>query len=167
MITTLLLLAPFMILLLLAAAWDLASYTIPNWIQLALLVAFVVFAVAVHMPATTLVTHLLTAFTGLLLSLLLFSLRQLGGGDAKLFACTTLWFGFPDALQYALAASILGGALALALLTLWRFPLPNVLATQPWISRLSAPTSGIPYGVALATGAFIVLPYTELFRSAI
>ena len=46
MTTALILLAPFIILLLLAAAWDLASYTIPNWISLALALLFAPSALA-------------------------------------------------------------------------------------------------------------------------
>jgi len=167
MTTALILLAPFIILLLLAAAWDLASYTIPNWIQLALLIAFAVFAVAVHMSIGRIAMHLLVGIAALAFSILLFSFGRLGGGDAKLFTCAALWLGFPDVLQYALATAIIGGALALALLALRRSPLPAAFATQPWISRLSAPSAGIPYGVALAAGAFVVLPYTEIFHAAI
>ena len=167
MATALLLLAPFIVLLLLAAAWDLASYTIPNWIHLALLIAFAVFAVGVHMSVRTVGIHLLVGFAALAFSILLFSFGRLGGGDAKLFTCTALWFGYPDVLQYTLATAIVGGAFGLALLAFRRSPLPTVFATQPWISRLSAPSAGIPYGVALAAGAFVILPYTEIYHAAI
>jgi prepilin peptidase CpaA len=37
---------------------------------------------------------------------------------------------------------------------------------QAWIVTLHDARSGIPYGVALAAGAFILLPSTEIFRLA-
>jgi prepilin peptidase CpaA len=37
---------------------------------------------------------------------------------------------------------------------------------QPWLVKLHDARSGIPYGVALAAGAFFLLPSTEVFRLA-
>jgi prepilin peptidase CpaA len=56
--------------------------------------------------------------------------------------------------------------LSVALLVLRKFPLPSVLAAQPWLVRLADRNSGVPYGVALAMAALVVLPDTELFRIA-
>jgi prepilin peptidase CpaA len=47
-----------------------------------------------------------------------------------------------------------------------RAPLPGILLKEDWIVRLHDAKSGIPYGVALAAGALLVLPQTELFRLA-
>jgi prepilin peptidase CpaA len=44
--------------------------------------------------------------------------------------------------------------------------LPRLLSAQPWLARLADPNSGVPYGVALAIAALVVLPDTELFRIA-
>jgi prepilin peptidase CpaA len=77
-----------------------------------------------------------------------------------------LWLGFSDLLSYAALASLFGGALSLALLLLRQVPLPAPLAGQAWLLRLHDARSGIPYGVALAAGAFAVLPYTQIFRLA-
>ncbi len=167
MTASLLLLAPFLILLLLAAAWDLASYTIPNWIQFGLLLSFILFAVTAGFPAAAFANHLLAAAAGLLLGFTLFAFGFMGGGDAKLFACVAVWFGFPDVLQYALGASIVGGALTLAVMAVRRWPLPDILARQRWIARLHNAQQGIPYGVALAAGALLVLPHTDVFRAAL
>ena len=110
--------------------------------------------------------YLLAGFAGLALGFLLFALGWIGGGDAKLFGGVTLWLGFADMMPYALMASIFGGFLTLALLVMRQWPLPGALARQPWILRLHDSRSGIPYGVALAAGAFILLPNTEIFRLA-
>jgi prepilin peptidase CpaA len=50
---------------------------------------------------------------------------------------------------------------------LWRqWPLPVFLLRYGWIVKLHDSKAGIPYGVALAAGAFILLPSTEIFRLA-
>jgi prepilin peptidase CpaA len=153
-------------LLALAAGWDLASYTIPNRLQLVLIAAFAVFVAVSGMSAAVLGIHLLAGFLGLALGFALFALGYIGGGDAKLFACVVLWLGFHDLASYALVASIMGGALTLALLGLRRVPLPAPLTRQAWLLRLHDEKAGIPYSVALAAGAFFILPQTEIFRLA-
>jgi prepilin peptidase CpaA len=55
----------------------------------------------------------------------------------------------------------------LALLFLRRVPLPPFLMKYEWLARLADKNAGIPYGVALASAALMVLPRTELFRAAI
>ena len=148
------------------AGWDLASFTIPNFLTLAVLAAFVPFALAAGLSMPAIGAHLLAGLVGLVVGFLLFALRWIGGGDAKLFAAVTLWLGFSDLLAYAVVASLCGGALTLALLLLRQVPLPATLARQGWIARLHDTRSGIPYGVALAAGAFFLLPTTEIFKLA-
>jgi prepilin peptidase CpaA len=153
-------------LLLAAALCDLARYTIPNWLSLAAAGLFLVFAVAAPLGAGAFGWHLAAGLAGLTLGFCLFALGWIGGGDAKLFAAMALWLGFSDLLSYAALASLFGGALSLALLLLRQVPLPAPLAGQAWLLRLHDARSGIPYGVALAAGAFAVLPYTQIFRLA-
>ena len=154
---------------LLAAAgiWDLASFTIPNFLSVALIGLFAVFAFAAGLTLPAVGLHLLAGLTGLVLGFGLFALGWIGGGDAKLFAAVTLWLGFHDLMNYALLASVFGGVLTLALLALRRWQLPAPLVRQAWALRLHDARSGIPYGVALAIGALVLLPGTEVFRLAI
>jgi prepilin peptidase CpaA len=153
-------------LLALAAGWDIASFTIPNFLQLALIGSFAVFVVATGMAPAAIGGHLLAGFLGLVIGFTLFALGYIGGGDAKLFACVVLWLGFGNLLDYAVIASIMGGALTLLILGLRQMPLPAIFTSQSWILRLHDAKGGIPYGVALAAGAFIILPQTEIFRIA-
>jgi prepilin peptidase CpaA len=150
-----------------AAGWDLASFTIPNFLQAVLLAGFAVFAVASGMPLAALGWHLLGAFIGLAIGFALFAFGFVGGGDAKLFACVALWFGLPDLIDYAMIASVFGGVLTLAMLGFRQLPLPRMLTGQGWLMRLHDQKAGIPYGVALASGAFAVLPYTDVFRAGL
>jgi prepilin peptidase CpaA len=154
------------VLLAASAGWDLASFTIPNFLTLALLAAFPLFAAAAGLTLTAIGWHLLAGSVGLGLGFTLFALGWIGGGDAKLFAAMALWLGFTDLMAYALVASVFGGALTIAVLLLRQCPLPALLARQGWIVRLHDARSGIPYGVALAMAAFFLLPSTEIFRVA-
>jgi prepilin peptidase CpaA len=149
-----------------AAAWDLASFTIPNPLSLALAATFVAFAVALRLSPGSLGLHLLAGFIALLIGFTMFARGYIGGGDAKLFAGMAMWLGPHDLLSYTLIATILGGFLTLTLLGLRQLPLPFGLARQDWILKLHDSRSGIPYGVALAAGAFVVLPHAEILRLA-
>jgi len=166
MLAEVLVLALLPLLLAAAAGWDLASFTIPNFLQVALLAGFAVLAVALHLGASAIGLHLLAGLIGLLLGLVLFALGYVGGGDAKLFAVVLLWLGLKDLMPYTLVATVLGGVLTLGLLALRRLPLPAVLARQSWILRLHGSKAGVPYGVALAAGVLVVLPGTDIFRLA-
>ena len=154
------------LLLVASAGWDLASFTIPNFLNLAVVGAFLLFAGVAGLSWSLIGWHLLAGLLGLLLGFTLFALGWIGGGDAKLFAGVALWLGFNDLMAYALLASVCGGALTIAILLLRQVPLPAVLARQTWFIRLHDARSGIPYGVALAAGAFFLLPSSEIFRLA-
>jgi prepilin peptidase CpaA len=167
MITSALILVVLPALLLAAAVWDIASYTIPNFLQLGLLAAFAVLMIVHPLSAGAFGMHVLAGFIGLVAGFTLFALGYIGGGDAKLFACVALWFGMDDLLAYTLIASIFGGALTLGLLAMRNWPLPAPLAAQNWLLRLHDESEGIPYGAALAAGAFFILSQSEIFRVAL
>lgn len=154
------------LLLALAAGWDLASYTIPNLLPLGIAVAFLIFAALSGLSGAAWGAHLAAGLVALVAGFALFALRWIGGGDAKLFAATAVWFGFGDLMSYAVVAALLGGVLTVALLVARRVPLPATLIRQGWIARLHDHRSGIPYGVALAAGALVVLPSAQILRAA-
>jgi len=153
-------------LLAVSAGWDLASFTIPNFLSVALILLFGVFAVAAGAAPSVIGWHALAGLSGLVVGFALFAFGFIGGGDAKLFAATALWIGFANLLEYVLITSLIGGGLALALLSLRSMPIPAMLAGRSWALRLHDSKAGIPYGVALAAGALIVLPHTDMFRLA-
>jgi len=165
MIAQFLVMVAFPALLIAAAVWDLASYTIPNALPVALVATFAAFALATGMPLAALGGHALAGAVALVIAFGLFAFGYIGGGDAKLFAAIALMLGLRDAAAFGLLASVFGGALTLGLLAIRQVPLPRFLA-QPWILRLHDTDEGVPYGVALAAGAFVLLPYTALFRLA-
>jgi prepilin peptidase CpaA len=166
MLAEILVIVALPLLLAAAAGWDLASFTIPNFLTLAFPAVFAIFAIAAGLSPAVIGWHLLAGTIGLSIGFTLFALGYIGGGDAKLFAAVALWLGLTDMLSYALLASVMGGLLTLGLLFLRQYPLPAFLTRQNWIVKLHDPRSGVPYGVALAAGAFFLLPSTEIFRFA-
>jgi len=158
------------VLLLSAAIFDVASYRIPNILPGAMLVLFLAFLLAMALSGhavgwSEISGHLLAAGVGLIAGMIMFALGWIGGGDAKLFAMTCLWLGWESMFDYAVSASIAGGALTLFLLWMRRFPVPLSLQF-PWVVRLTKPNGAIPYGVALSAAALFILPGTQLFHLA-
>jgi prepilin peptidase CpaA len=166
MIASWLPLVPLIVLLAMAAGWDLMSFTIPNFIQAGLIAAFAAFVMALGVPVPEIGMHLLAGFAGLVAGFSLFAFGYIGGGDAKLFACIALWLGFRDLAAYTLMAAILGGGLSLLFLSLRTLPMPFFLMQRAWALRLYDAKSGVPYGVALTAALFAILPQTEVFRLA-
>jgi len=166
MVAEVLVLGVLPLLLVAGACWDIATFKIPNFVSLALLTAFSLYVLAVHMPLGELGIHLLVGATGLTIGFFLFALGYIGGGDAKFLASILLWIGGgADAIDYALIAALVGGALTIALVSLRSLPLPAMFVSHAWIMRLHDSKSGVPYGVALGAGALLVLPYTEIFHA--
>lgn len=144
-----------------AASSDLLTMTIANRVSLVLVGGFVVLAVMMGMSPIDMAWHFAAGGAVLVLTFVMFSCGWVGGGDAKLAAATALWLGFAHLFDYLIYASILGGALTLALIQFRMLPLPAPLARREWIERLHRRGGGVPYGIALAAAALIVYPHTE------
>ena len=148
-----------------AAASDLFTMTISNRVSLVLAGGFLVLAVASGMGPTDILLHAGAGAVVLAIAFLCFAMGWVGGGDAKIAAAAALWFGFAHLMNYLLYASLFGGALTLLLVQFRQWPLPYALAGQPWLLRLHAKESGIPYGIALAIGALMIYPETEWVKA--
>src|SRR5689334_4561628 len=144
-----------------AAASDLFTMTISNRVSLALTAGFLVLALLSGMGVYDILSHVGAGAAVLGVAFACFALSWIGGGDAKVAAGAALWFGFGHLLNYLVYASLFGGALTLLLLQFRQWPLPYALAGQPWLRKLHAKESGIPYGIALAVGALVIYPETE------
>ena len=148
-----------------AAASDLFTMTISNRVSLALAAGFVLLALLGGMGFYDILTHFGAGLAVLAVAFACFAMGWIGGGDAKVAAAAALWFGFGHLLNYLLYASLFGGALTLLLLQFRQWPLPWQLAGQPWLLKLHAKESGIPYGIALAIGALMIYPETEWIKA--
>jgi prepilin peptidase CpaA len=167
MISQVILFAVLPTLLAYACFSDLFTMRISNRVCMFVLGLFPVAALAVGMAPTDIGMHVLAGFTVLVVSFTLFAFGWVGGGDAKLVAATSVWFGFEMVLEYVALTCIAGGALTVGILWLRQHPLPYGLAGRPWIAHLHAPTTGIPYGIALGVVALLVLPESAIWRLAV
>jgi prepilin peptidase CpaA len=144
----------FAILVIGAAVRDLATFTIPNWISLALMLAFAPAALMAGVSLADIGVGFAVGAGVLALGAGMFALGWIGGGDAKLMASAALWIGLRGLAPFAVYTALAGGLLALGLLALrsaWLAPIVN--AGPAWSKRLATPGESAPYGVAIAVGA--------------
>lgn len=150
-----------------AAASDLVTMTIPNWLCLLLVAAFGLCAAAIGFGWSAVGWNLAAGLLMLTLCFGLFAAGWIGGGDAKLAAATALWLGFEQLLPYLFVATLVGGVLTVVLVKLREAPLPGLAKGWSWAQRLHGVEKGVPYGIALAAAALVVLPDTAIWRIAI
>ncbi|WP_332681373.1 A24 family peptidase [Bosea sp. (in: a-proteobacteria)] len=150
-----------------AAVSDIATMTISNRLCLLLVAAFALCAFSAGLGWNQIAWHLAAGFAMLAICFGLFAAGWIGGGDAKLAAATALWFGFEQLLPYLMVAALAGGVLTLVLLKLRSAPLPAPAERWDWARRLHSVEKGVPYGVALAFAALVILPKTAIWRAAI
>jgi len=150
----------------LAASMDVVTMTIPNRVCAALAIGYFILALALGLPAQTILVNLTCGAAVLAATFAMFSFGWIGGGDAKLAAAIALWLGWGALLDYSLSAAIYGGALTLLILLGRRQVLPQWLSRHAWIARLHDSKTGVPYGVALAAAGMMFYPQTEIWRAA-
>ena len=148
-----------------AATSDLFTMTISNRVSLALVASFLALAPLTGMGLEQVLLHFGAGALVLVVAFGCFAMGWMGGGDAKILAAASLWFGFSHLMDYLLYASVFGGALTLLLLQFRQWPLPLALTGQAWLTKLHAKGSGIPYGIALAIGALMIYPETDWVKA--
>ncbi|WP_417477927.1 A24 family peptidase [Maricaulis sp.] len=148
------------VLLLYGAFTDATRFIIPNWLTIAVAVLFPVAAVLAGIGWADAGNHLLAGLLALVLGMALFAPGWIGGGDAKLFAATALWFGWPGLAGFLIHTVLLGGVLVLVLL-IARKALPMAgISPEKLDGSALAPAAPVPYGIAIAGGALWSLPAT-------
>jgi len=153
----LLAIAAFAGLLIYAACSDVARLLIPNWVSIAMVAAFVAFALIVRMPLAEFGLHMAFGFGALVVGYFLFAANVIGGGDAKLFAAAAAWTGFVAFIPFLFGTVLAGGVLALFLLAMRQF-VAQAETNPPFVNRLLTGQSGIPYGVAIMAGGLMAIP---------
>ena len=148
-----------------AAIYDATTLTIPNWISVALVGLFPIVAVCSGTDFTAVGIHLVIGFGALLAGMILFAFNLIGGGDAKFFAAVSLFVGLSDLASYVVIVVFAGGALALLIVGAKRLDVFGV--SMDWFLARTRNGSVIPYGIAIAFGALMVLPETQLFATAL
>ena len=151
----------------LSASMDFLTMRIPNQVPAALTLGYFVLAATAPLPPQAVLSDVSCSLGVLVMTFVMFSLRWIGGGDAKLAAATALWMGWGSILDYGVTASVCGGLLTVGLLMARASRLPTILAQHPGIARLHDPTAGVPYGIALAVAGLIEYPHTAAWTTAL
>ena len=149
-----------------AAAKDATSMTIPKWISLAVIAGFIIVTPFVWHGWDVLTTHVLVGLTFFAAGFAMFAFGWLGGGDAKLMAATALWWQWDEAMIYVVYTTMIGGVLALLLVFGRRF-IPSSVLTAQWAHHLFRDEQKRPYGLALAAGALLTLPKSQIFLASL
>lgn len=138
------LLAALAIALLVAAFTDLRSRHISNKLNAAIALCAPAFWWATGLSFGNIAAQLGVALLALVILAGLFALRWMGGGDVKLLTALALWVTPSLFVQLIVAMALIGGVLTLAF-GAWH------------IARRQRDRLAIPYGVAIAAAALLVL----------
>lgn len=158
--------ALFPALVLFAAVRDLTTMTIPNRVTLLAAAAFAPAALAAGLSPMAWGVALATGAAAFAVGVVMFALRWIGGGDAKLFAACGLWLGGVTAAgAFLMWTGLAGGLLAIALLGGRRVQEIYAFAGPAWLRRLMTRGEGVPYGVAIAAGALAAFPESPLMAA--
>ena len=161
MILTLLAFAP-LVLILIAAICDGRSMLIPNWISIALIALYFPAALLGGYSPAAIGLHVGFAVAVFAVCAGAFYMGLFGGGDAKLIPAIALWYGFPNGFVFLVFMTAFGGVLAVALVLARRLaPSP---AGPAWLKRMLTPGEGVPYGLAIAAGAFASWGYVPVVQ---
>jgi prepilin peptidase CpaA len=110
----LLMAAPAVAMLLIAAATDLRDRRIPNWLTFSLILSGVAQSIAFPGVVTTPWESLGGFGVGFALTFALFAMGAVGGGDVKLLAGLGAWFGPLAAFQLFCVEAVVGMVIVLA-----------------------------------------------------
>lgn len=127
------------------AVEDIRTRTIPHAAIAAIIVVYIIFALAGH---ASIVAGLIGGGVLLLAGFMLFYFHIMGGGDSKLIAAMGLWVGTSHLLPFILYTAIAGGVVSLCVLLIHRFKVRNS-------GNVMLPAPTVPYGVAIALGGSI------------
>jgi len=150
----------FVVLCIYAALIDLETMTIPNWLN-GWLAFLAIPALIVAAPGWEVAgAHLLIGAIAICATIGLFFVGAFGGGDAKFIPAVLLWIGPAGAMPFLLATAIAGGILTMVILAA-RYFFPVGVNPGFGVATFEE-QKGVPYGVAIAAGAFYALPNSPL-----
>lgn len=133
------------LLLIVAAAVDVRTYTISNRLNAAVALLAIPFWWSVGLPlwpGVAIQIGVAAAVFGFLA--LAFYAGVMGGGDVKLAAALALWFSPSETIRFLVVMSIAGGLVTVVVLFAHR-------------SRKTLGRPKVPYGVAIAIGGLAIL----------
>jgi len=164
------------------AIYDFSFYRIPNVLLGGLLVLYALYA-PIYLGSEKILSALIVFAIVLVISFGLFAIKYIGGGDAKYISVASLWAGGAGVVKFIFLVALIGGVLGLAYLLLrdhlarlsdkvWvqiqkgetRYPFLQYLWIGSGIGaeegkREAISSRMLPYGVAIATGAIIMMMF--------
>jgi len=147
----------FVVLSLIVAGYDLATYRIPNWTWMALVALFAVAWLA-HGSGGMWPGHLGACAALLLVGLVFFLVKQMGAGDAKFLAAVSLFAGFASLVELLLWIALAAIAELIVIILLRRTaPQFHSLFAEPSrpLPRVLTKRQAIPLGAGIALGAVV------------
>ena len=142
------------LLLIVAAAIDVRTFTISNGLNAAVALLAPLYWLSVGLdPWPGMAVQVGVAAAVFALFAVTFFIGMMGGGDVKLAAALALWFAPADTIKFLVLMSLAGGVLTLAILAWHRLK-----------KRPGRPE--IPYGVAIAFGGLAILAQRYLNQFA-
>lgn len=151
---TLCLLGLLAIIVLVAAVIDVRTFTIANGLNLAVAGLALIYWWSIGLdPWPDAAIRVGVAVGVFALLAVTFYLGMMGGGDVKLAAALALWFTPFETLRFLVYTSIAGGILTLVVLWAHR-RWPGWQVEDDGTAKAKAE---VPYGVAIAVGALVVL----------
>jgi prepilin peptidase CpaA len=140
-----LLLALLAMTLVVAAVIDVRTFTISNRLNLAVALLAPLYWWSAGLPLWPAVAlHVVVAAAVFAVLTLAFAAGMMGGGDVKLAAALALWFSPESTLRFLVFMSVAGGVLTIIVLAIHRI-------------RAREGKPRVPYGVAIAIGALVIL----------
>lgn len=143
-----------------AAAWsDFNRLTIPNIYVLSIAVAFIPAFLATKIFASDIsffsawTSHVIAAVAVFGVTYVLFYVRIIGGGDAKLLTVYGLWAGLSGLMPLFFWMALIGGVLGLSTLALRKWKPVKAPAKGSWVEKAQSGSQEVPYGIAIFIGA--------------
>lgn len=147
----------FLGLLGLAVVTDLHEFRIPNRICVLIALVYPCYVLA-HPEPVNWLGALAVAAAVFAVGLVLFCTGTMGGGDVKLMTVTALWAGPNVVASFLIMTTFVGGAMALLMVSDMRFSLAAAFdAVGATDLRDLLLGRVIPYGVAIAAGAYATI----------
>ena len=154
----------FPIAMVLAMVSDVRSFEIPDSLSLLLLIAYPLVALSAGFSWQQILWAFSLSGLMLVVAIILFLLRIMGGGDGKFLAASVLWTGHERLWEFLFVTTFVGGVLALVLIIFRRLPLASALEDIATIQQLHAKKKDIPYAVAIGCSGLIVYPHLPVLN---
>lgn len=139
-----------------AGVQDALTMKISNKISIALILGFLLYAIAAPTPPIEVAIRVATMVAIFAILLVPYHYNLMGGGDVKLLAAGSLWFQAPEPLFLFIAlTSIFGGLVTLATQFIRNWPMPVFIYRSAAFERWQNNSRYVPYGIGIGMGALI------------